>query len=112
MHLDWKDALQIRFGAQYEFSNDFAFRLGYYYDPAPAPDNTYVILFPSLTYSTFTLGASYKLTEQFNLDFGAEYLMGKEREIAPSTDPKFSGMPGKHTTNIIAVSLGLCYTIE
>ncbi|MCL5992453.1 MAG: outer membrane protein transport protein [Bacteroidetes bacterium] len=114
MHLDWKDAMQIRFGAQYDLSNEFAIRLGYYYDPAPAPDNTLNILFPSITYNALTLGASYKLTSQFNIDFGAEYLMGTERVIAaPKTgDPNFHAMPGTHNTNIIAVSLGLCMTLD
>jgi len=112
MHLDWKNCMQIRFGAQYDLSKEFAIRLGYYYDPAPAPDNTLNILFPSQTYNTVTLGASYKLTNMFNIDFGVEYLMGQERTIAPSADPNFYGMPGKHNTNILAVSLGLCMTLD
>ncbi|OGU14743.1 MAG: hypothetical protein A2X61_03960 [Ignavibacteria bacterium GWB2_35_12] len=112
MHLDWKDAMQIRFGAQYDFSREFAIRLGYYYDPAPAPDNTLNILFPSQTYNTFTIGASYKLTDQFNIDFGAEYLMGTERNVAWDTNEPPRNNGGIHNTNIIAISLGLCYTID
>ncbi|MBI5326583.1 MAG: outer membrane protein transport protein [Ignavibacteriae bacterium] len=120
IYLLWKDALQIRFGVQYDLSKEFALRLGYYYDPAPAPFNTLTILFPSQTYNTFTIGASYKLSNQFNIDFGAEYLMGTERDIPagdlenpdPDYNKNYHAMPGKHNTNIIAVSLGLCMTLD
>jgi long-chain fatty acid transport protein len=46
MHLKWKDATQLRFGAQYKLTEALAVRAGYYQDPAPAPDETANILKP------------------------------------------------------------------
>ncbi|TAL69140.1 MAG: hypothetical protein EPN82_07495 [Bacteroidetes bacterium] len=112
MYLYWVDAMQIRFGAQYEFSKEFALRLGYYNDPAPAPDSTLSILFPSISYNAFTIGASYKLMKFLNLDFGLEYLLGKERNVTQDTHQVPRNNGGLHNTNILAISLGLCYTLD
>ncbi|MCK5740694.1 MAG: outer membrane protein transport protein, partial [Chlorobi bacterium] len=49
MHMNWEDALQLRFGVQYEVSDKFALRGGLYHDPAPAPDESMNIIFPSNT---------------------------------------------------------------
>jgi long-chain fatty acid transport protein len=104
--LHWKDATQIRFGADYALDANWNLRAGYYYDPAPAPDETYNILFPSITYSGITLGAGYKI-DNFVFDFGAEYLFGTDREINRLTNPL--AMPGTHGMDIPAFSFGAGY---
>ena len=106
MVMNWADKTQFRFGAQYQLTDVFALRAGYYYDPAPAPDETTNIIFPSITYNAFTVGASYCFGK-VNLDFGFEYLLGDDRDIAPST---LGNMPGIHGMNIVAPSLGVSYT--
>ncbi len=103
--LKWEDAVQIRFGAEYNANEDLTLRLGAYNDPAPAPDETYNILFPDMTYNAFTLGASNKFGK-FTVDLGLEYLIGKEREITQSEH----NMGGTHNCNIFAVSFGLGYS--
>lgn len=106
MELNWEDKTQIRFGVQYQLTEMFALRAGYYNDPAPAPDETVNIIFPSITYNAFTVGASYCFGK-VNLDFGFEYLMGEDRDIEKSDK---SNMPGVHGLNIIAPSLGVSYS--
>ncbi|MBC8382238.1 MAG: outer membrane protein transport protein, partial [Candidatus Cloacimonetes bacterium] len=54
--LDWKDCIQYRFGLEYMMNEKMALRAGYYYDPAPAPDETLNILFPSSTNNVVTAG--------------------------------------------------------
>ncbi|MDI6766966.1 MAG: outer membrane protein transport protein [Bacteroidota bacterium] len=103
--LKWKDAMQIRFGVGYEVNEDLNLRAGYYIDPAPAPDSTYSILFPSISYNTFTLGAGYKYSD-FIFDLGLEYLIGKDREITAAINPTASGT---HGMNIFAISFGAGY---
>jgi len=103
--LHWEDAMQIRFGLQYDINDDLALRLGYYLDPAPAPDKTLNILFPSNNYNALTFGCSYMM-DNFGIDFGAEYLMGDERNVAQSSE---GNMPGIHQTNVFAFSLGFHY---
>ena len=97
--LNWKDATQVRVGAEYTVNADWKVRAGYYYDPAPAPDETYNILFPDVTYNAITAGASYKLTNQLFVDAGLEYEIGKDRNLTSGT----------YGVNIFAWSLGLSY---
>ncbi|OPX26292.1 MAG: hypothetical protein B1H05_02530 [Candidatus Cloacimonas sp. 4484_140] len=98
--LDWKDCTQIRLGLEYMASEKLALRAGYYYDPAPAPDETLTILFPSSTNNVVTAGLGF-CVGKFDIDFGLEYLMGKERDITLSTH----NMPGKHKLDVFAFSI-------
>jgi len=102
--LAWEDKTQIRFGAEYNLSESLDLRAGFYTDPAPAPDETLNILFPSSSNSVISGGFGYKM-DNIKIDFGAEYLIGAERNVNPSTE----NMPGKHQMNIFAFSLGFGY---
>jgi long-chain fatty acid transport protein len=105
--LNWKNAIQYRVGFENALSKSFVYRVGYYYDPAPAPDATLNILFPSSTNNAVTGGFSYMMGK-FQIDAAAEYLFGAERtvEAAPG-----NGMPGKHQLNVMSISLGFGYNL-
>lgn len=102
--LAWEDKTQIRLGLEYNLNENIDLRFGYYNDPAPAPDETLNILFPSSSNNVFTGGFSYKM-DNIKIDFGAEYLLGAERKVDPSTE----NMPGTHQMDIFAFSLGFGY---
>lgn len=104
MHLEWHDAVQLRFGLQFDINEQIKARMGYYYDPAPAPEKTLNILFPSSTNNALTLGGTY-LYQDFNFDLGLEYLWGGERIATPSG----YNMPGLHHMDIFAFSMGATY---
>jgi len=104
-HLDWIDATQIRLGAEYMASKVSAIRLGYYYDPAPAPDETLNILFPSSTNHAITAGYGYS-NEKIFVDFGMEYLFGQERDIENNGE---NAMPGIHQMDIFAFGISFGY---
>jgi long-chain fatty acid transport protein len=76
--LNWKNATQIRFGAEYALNATTALRAGYYNDPAPGPFTTMNLLLPTHTYNAFSLGVG-KTVGDLQLDFGLEYLAGKDR---------------------------------
>jgi long-chain fatty acid transport protein len=78
--LDWKDATQIRFGAEYLMNPSTALRAGYYHDPAPGPDSTLDVLLPTFTSNAFTVGIG-KTFGGLQLDFGLEYLAGNTRQL-------------------------------
>lgn len=101
--LNWKDAIQWRFGLEYALSEKLALRAGYYYDPSPSPVGTLNILLPEITYNVATLGFGYK-TEKLNLDLCMEVLMGKD-VLAPMG----SKMPGTHGMNILVPNIALTY---
>lgn len=104
--LKWKDATQIRVGAAYDVNKMLTLRGGFYTDPAPGPDETYNILFPSLDYTAFSGGATLHF-DKWVVDAGAEYLTGKERTIPAGTYAK--AIPGVNNMNIFAFSIGLGY---
>ncbi len=104
-HMEWEDAIQIRVGTEYQATECLALRAGYFYDPAPAPDETVNILFPSSTNHNATLGGGYTWNN-FTLDLALEYYFGEEREIEAATH----NMPGTHQMDIFAYILGLTYT--
>lgn len=107
MEMEWKDATQFRFGAEYVINN-FALRGGYYIDPAPAPDKTMNVLVPNYDFNVVTFGFGYSL-EGFHLDLALEYLMGKDRDIPFSFTEELE-MPGLYTMKIWAASLGMGYS--
>ncbi len=119
--MNWDDALQIRFGAEYRFNN-YALRAGYYYDPSPAPDTTLNALLPSHDFHVVTAGFGYSLNG-LQLDFGIEYLMGKDRSVPFNVvpiifDPFFmiemppgyeTAMPGAYKMSIIVPTISVSY---
>lgn len=104
--LKWEDAIQYRAGAEYMFSDAFTARVGYYYDPAPAPDETVNILFPSSTNNVVTGGFTYA-TGKLQIEAGAEYLIGTEREITQGAH----NMGGKHLLNVFSFTVGFGYNL-
>ncbi len=107
--LNWIDAVQIRLGGEYMATKEVAVRLGYYYDPAPAPDETLNVLFPSSTNHVATAGFGY-YAEKFSVEGSLEYLFGAERDIEayPSMIAP-ENMPGLHQMDVFAFSIGFGY---
>jgi long-chain fatty acid transport protein len=118
--MNWSNTLQIRLGAEYRLKN-YAFRCGYYYDPSPAPDTTMNVLVPSYDFNVITLGFGYNLNG-LQLDFGLEYLIGKERNVpfnvVPLVPPLFdiqmppgyeTAMPGTYDLNIFVPTISVSY---
>ncbi len=103
MAMDWKNATQLRCGAEYKVSASLAVRAGYYFDPSPAPDATLNILLPSCDFNGLTFGIGYQ-AGALALDFGLEYLMGKER-VAPAA----AAMPGVYNMNIVVPNISVSY---
>jgi long-chain fatty acid transport protein len=110
--LKWKDALQIRFGAEYMLYQNVAIRAGYYYDPAPAPDQTLNILLPNFNFNVITLGAGWDLGGLV-IDVGGELLLGRQRTVDYAKwllDPNYaSSMPGVYKMMIFVPNLSVSY---
>lgn len=103
--LDWKDATQLRFGAEYMLNATMALRAGYYNDPAPAPDSTLNVLLPSHTFNAFSVGVG-KTIGDLQLDFGLEFLMGNTRMADfDSAD----AMPGTYGMKIVVPTISVSY---
>jgi long-chain fatty acid transport protein len=101
--LQWKDAIQWRFGLEYAASEKLALRAGYYYDPSPSPAETLNVLLPEITYNVVTVGVGYK-AEKLAIDFCVEYLMGKDVD-----SPLTGKMPGTHGMSILTPNIAFSY---
>jgi long-chain fatty acid transport protein len=104
--LDWKDALQFRFGAEYTLSPSVALRAGYYHDPAPGPLTTLNVLLPTHTFESITLGLGKAISPDLQLDFGLEYLIGDERTADPASP---DAMPGVYGSKVVVPTLSVSY---
>ncbi len=112
MHLEWKDALQVRFGAEYMLRENLALRAGYYYDPTPAPDKTMNVLLPNFAFNAFTLGVGYSLNGLV-IDFGFEFLAGKKRSVDYAKwllDPAYANaQPGVYDMSVVVPNISVSY---
>ncbi len=101
--LNWANKTQLRGGFEYDLGK-IAIRGGYYYDPAPAPDETLNILTPSFTFNSIIGGFGFK-SGGLKVDLALEYLMGKDRTVAASGD----NLPGLYEMNILVPIISLSY---
>ena len=106
--LDWKDATQLRFGAEYTLNASTALRAGYYNDPAPGPLATLNVLRPSHTFNAVSIGIG-KTISDLQLDFGLEYLMGNTRTAVPSLPVLPGAMPGTYGMKIVVPTVSVSY---
>ncbi len=103
--LDWKDATQLRFGAEFTLNASTVLRAGYYHDPAPGPLATLNVLLPSHTFNSFALGVG-KTISDLQLDFGLEYLAGNKRTAGFTSD---DAMPGTYGMKIVVPTVSVSY---
>lgn len=112
MDMYWESKTQIRVGAEFMVSDNFALRGGYYYDPTPTPDMTLNVLLPSATFNSFSGGFGYN-TNGLAIDFTVEYLVGKDRDVPflkTVTDPDWeSAMPGIYELSVLTFEFSIGY---
>ena len=105
----WENAMQIRFGMQYQVSEMIAIRAGYYNDPTPGVDETTNILLPQIDYKVLTFGLGIRAGGPFSFDLSFEYLMGSDNEIPMMTYAH--AMPGVHGMNMFVPNLTMHYNL-
>lgn len=105
MALHWKNATQVRFGAEYKI-NKVALRGGYYFDPTPSPDSTHNVLVPNYDFNAFAFGFGYNLNG-FHIDFMFEYRKAKERTISLLEE---EAMPGVYNLSLFVPGFSLGYS--
>jgi long-chain fatty acid transport protein len=103
MVMNWRNTSQLRFGAEYKVSASLAVRAGYSFDPSPVPDATLNILLPGFDFNGLTFGVGYR-SGALVLDFGLEYLMGRERAV-----PAGAEMPGVYDMTIVVPNISVSY---
>ena len=83
--LDWKDAVILKVGTEYDFSDKFTARIGYAYGSNPVPNTTGIPIIPAILEHHFTGGVSYNFSKSFTCNLAIEYgLKNKQTAANPS----------------------------
>ncbi len=56
---DWENVFGFHFGTEYQYTDNFAVRAGYFYDKTPIPDRTLGAVLPGSDRHNFSLGCGY-----------------------------------------------------
>jgi long-chain fatty acid transport protein len=111
--LNWKNTVRVSLGAEYLATKALLFRLGYYMDPSPIPDATFLPLIPDLgTKNSLNLGSAIRAYGmEFSYNF--EYLMFKDRTVTTISDVNNDGVydnyPGAYKMKLYASHFSLTY---
>ena len=115
MVTDWDDIIRFSLGAEYLLNNKLALICGYYFDPTPIPKETITPTLPDFgNMHSANLGVGYKISDKLNIDFEAEYIKIRYREITNlkySDDGDLENLKGIYTGSIFAFNIGLTYRL-
>jgi long-chain fatty acid transport protein len=103
---NWRDAGAVRFGAQYEVTDDLPLRFGLGYDLTPIPDETVSASLPGNDRLIASLGAGYTTDFGLRTDLAYQLVTSIPRDIRNDVTP-----PGTYqtTAHIFGLNLGYGY---
>ncbi len=111
---NYKDASIYRFGLQYEASNLFTLRAGYYFDESPVQDGYFAPETPRNDSHGFTGGLSLNLSDKLSID--AAFLYIRFEEVEASYDHYFENgqaapFAGRYKSSAFIPGLGISYKL-
>jgi long-chain fatty acid transport protein len=83
---NWNNAIALRFGAEYQVTENIPVRLGFAYDRTPIPDETLSPSLPGNHRLSASAGLGYK-TGKFSIDAGYQLVTTLEREVRNDVAP-------------------------
>jgi long-chain fatty acid transport protein len=84
--LNWKDAVIIKVGGEYDLSKKSTIRLGYAFGSNPVPQETAIPIIPAVLEHHIMAGFSHLLTKDFMANVGVEYgLNNKVTDTNPNS---------------------------
>ncbi len=102
---NYKNAMAIRIGAQYQQSKDLALRAGAFYDATPVQDGYVNPELPDANKIGLTLGASFKVAPRLSIDASLLY-----EDVQKRTQTNLeTGLSGTFKTKVIAPGIGVSY---
>ena len=75
--LNWKDAILLKVGGEFDVAKQVTLRLGYAYGSNPIPESTVFPVFPAIVENHLTFGGSYKFSDKFSLSLAFETALNK-----------------------------------
>lgn len=104
----YENAMSIRFGLQYNASNNIKLRIGGFYDQTPVQDGYVAPELPDNDKLGFTCGASFKFDNRLSLDLSLLYEHLAER----TQKNKETGLEGTFKTKAFAPGIGINYLLH
>ncbi len=104
----WDDQTIYKIGFNYQYSDSWAFRSGWNYGKSPINEKREIIFniaAPAVTQHHFTMGASYRLSADSNLDFSFIRAF-KFKQFGPT----YIGNPAVGSISMEQYSLGVSYS--
>ena len=100
----YENIFAFRGGANYEFTENFAARLGMAYGISPVQDGYVTPETPDANRINYTAGLSYKVGKHFAFDASVFFTHVKRTDTNIETN-----LSGTYTTNVVAPGLALIY---
>lgn len=101
---NWENTRTYRIGGQYMISENFAARLGYYYDESPYSDENFIADSPSFDANVITGGFGFKY-KMVGIDVAGGYNFQKTRDVKND----FNNFYGQAKAKAYYFGLGLSY---
>lgn len=112
---EYKDSYIIRFGAEYQFIDEFSLMGGVYYDNMPVETERLNPSLPDANRIAFSLGFNARVTNSFSVTGAFLYLRGEQTTVTDSKENfypvagSFAPFNGTYNSNAKILSLSLQY---
>lgn len=109
---NYKNASIYRFGLQYEATDMFTLRAGYYFDESPVQAGRFAPETPRNDSNGYTAGLTFNVGKRFEVDASFLYLHFKEVDASYDTyfeNGQAAPFSGKYKSNIFVPGLGVTY---
>ncbi|MBD3170254.1 MAG: hypothetical protein GF307_12280 [candidate division Zixibacteria bacterium] len=115
IYTEWESTVRFSLGLEYIYSEKLAFRLGYFNDPSPIPDETFTPTIPDIgNKNSFNAGFGYDLGT-IRIDYNFEYIKFSERNIPASgytdanNDGEYDNHPGVYNMDLFASFISITH---
>lgn len=100
--LKWKNSVLVKIGAEYCVTKELVLRGGFAHNQNPVPESTIFPVFPAIVENHLTIGAGYKLSENFIVN--AAFEMGLNNSLKAS-NPSLIANEYSNSTSELATTL-------
>lgn len=106
---NFKDSWRYSLGANYQYDNQWKFRMGVAFDQTPVQDVDRTARLPDNDRTWLSGGVQYALSPAVKLDFSAAYIWVKNASIAqvaktPTSIAQYGYLSGDYNSNVVIVS--------
>ena len=102
-----EDSWNVRFGAEYKYSEALALQIGYLFDKTPVQDEYFEPLLPDANRNGLAIGFDYMLNDNLSLNFSYLHLLISDRESDLSASKV--AFNGKYSAFAPLIGFGIGY---